>query len=49
MKDREVAVWIFMHPHCRLDVVTTMSVGRDLQKLVVVGDAVIGTDGALFL
>ena len=49
MEDSQLAVRIFMDPDGSFDVVATMTVGRDLQELVVIDDAVIGAHRALFL
>ncbi len=38
-----------MDAYGRFDVVATVAVGRDLQEVVVIDDAVIGAHGTLFL
>ncbi len=49
MEDGEVVVGIFMYAHLRFDVVAAMPIGRELQQLFVIHDAVIGTHHAVFL
>ena len=49
MEDRQLAIGIFVDAYRRFDVVAAMAVGRDLQELSLVDDAVIGAHGALFL
>ena len=49
MEDGEAAVWIFVHTHGGFDIVATVAIGRDLQDVAVVDDAIVGAHGTLFL